>query len=236
MPRRSANASFVSRMACWRRHAVRPVQVSTTSTVGLPCSWRSGLAGWRRGHVAAVSGRARYGVVVSGELSFCRARVGRWLDGMPRLPALAAPPLGDRLRPRVTPPEQVTHFSPRASHVKPLHGGSLDRVQGLVACRQLLARYEGGTALLDEIFDGCDLGDLRLQEFGERICHEVRVGGETPLLNRVLTDPQRRFNMVLKPRALHSLKPHAPLHRCSQMKTGRTPRLHSQAGPDHQVL
>src|SRR3954469_7930545 len=65
IPRRSPNASFVIRIASWRRHADRPVQLPTTSTLLLPCSFRSGLAGGGRGVVAAGACLAAFGFLVS---------------------------------------------------------------------------------------------------------------------------------------------------------------------------
>src|SRR5438067_6389865 len=148
---------------------------------------------------------------------------------MVALPTLRTPPLGDGFCPAVATPEQFTYLRPRASRAQPLYRGLLDRVEGLVALGQFLARFESGAAPREQVFDGCDFGDFRLQGLRERICHEVRVEVNAPVLNRVLTQAQTTFRMVLKPRALHRPKPHAPLHRCPQTKTAPAQGLHSLA-------
>lgn len=120
----------------------------------------------------------------------------------------------DGFSPGVAPPEQFAYFRPRASWAQPLHRGLLNRVEVLVACGQFLACFEGGATSGKQVFDGCDFGDFRLQGLRERICHEVRVEVNTPVLNSVLTDPQGQvFNSVQKRTALHRPKPQQPLHR-----------------------
>src|SRR5690606_4199110 len=170
-----------------------------------------------------------------GGASFLRAHGRRWLGGMTTLP-LGAPPPRERLRPRASAVEQTADFRPAAFLVQFLHGLPLDGVEAPVGRRDLIADLAGYGAALIGVFDGCYFGDSRLQCLRELVCHGLSVGGNTPVLNTVLTPRRVAFKMVLKPTALHRPKRHALLHRCSQAKTGRTPRLHSQAGPNHQVL
>src|SRR5690606_15705180 len=145
------------------------------------------------------------------------------------LSPLRASPLGDGFRPGVAAPEQVADFGPGASGSECLDGGALDRVQLAIACGQVLACFAGGETALDGVFDGFDLGDSRLQGIRERFCHALRVEGNTPCLNRVLTSTQKVLSMVLKPRALHRPKRLAPLHRCIKTKTAPAQGLHSLA-------
>lgn len=126
--------------------------------------------------------------------------------------------------------EQFTNLRPGATLVEPLYGGSLDRVEGLVAGRQRLTCFEGSSTPGEQIVEGFYFGDFRLQGLRERICHEPTVEVNTPILNTVLTPTQKLFNMVLKRTALHRPKLQQPLHRLhSQTKTAPTQGLHSLA-------
>lgn len=101
----------------------------------------------------------------------------------------------------------------------------------MVAGRQLITDLAGGKASLNQVFDGCNLGDSRLQGLRERICHWPRVEVNTPILNTVLTPTQKLFNMVLKRTALHRPKLQQSLHRLHpQTKTAPAQGLHSLAG------
>lgn len=150
-----------------------------------------------------------------GGVSFCRARGGRWLVGMVSLLPLGLP-VGDKcLRPRASRSDQLAHLCPGTPWSQLADRILLDFLKAaVVALPVLRPRFARCTVALGRVCVGCNFGDFRLLGFGERICHEVRVEANTPLLNRVLTDPQRQvFNGVSKPRALHRPKPQQPLHR-----------------------
>jgi len=108
----------------------------------------------------------------------------------------------------MTTPEQLPYFRPRAPGAQVPNHSLLDLVQGTVARRQLVPHFAGRQSTLDQIFEGCDFGDFRLQGLRERICHVPRVEVNAPLLNRVLTDPQGRAQYGVE--ATEGLHPEGP--------------------------
>lgn len=133
---------------------------------------------------------------------------------MDSLPPLRTPARGEGLRPGAARSDQLAHLSPGAPYSQVANDRPLDFLHGLIERGDGSgARFSSRVVPLDRVFAGCNFGDFRLLGFGERICHEARVEVNTPILNGVLTGTQDFFNMVLKPRALHRLRPQQPLHR-----------------------